>query len=89
MSVLVRAAIQLALEAFLESWHRILRYLVTRSLPITPLPYSADLPTLQLLRLAQHIQWLGSVSLLCHSIICTRVQEYQPVVHRLRLSASS
>ncbi len=29
----------------------------------------------------------GSVSLLCHYITYIRVQEYQPAVHRLRLSA--
>ncbi len=89
VSVLVRAAIQLTLEAFLESWHQMLRYLVTRSLPITSSHCVADLPTTLLPRLDRHYQSPAHLSLLCHSITCTRVREYQPVVHRLRLSASS
>ena len=31
---------------------------------------------------------VGSLNLICHSFAYERVQEYQPVGHRLRLSAS-
>jgi len=79
---------QLTLEAFLESRYHVLRYLVARSLPITSSDWTADLPTVLLLCLDQLFHPLAHTNRLCHSITCTRVQEYQPVVHRLRLSAS-
>ena len=61
VSVSVRAVIRLSLEAFLGSWHQLFRYLIARSLCITSLLYTADLPTVQLLCLLRLFQ--QSVSL--------------------------
>ena len=47
----------------------------------------ADLPTRPTLRLP-HNPVSGNAILLRHSVTSVEVQEYQPVVHRLRLSAS-
>ena len=48
---------------------------------------TADLPTVPTKRLP-HNPISGSIILLRHSITTVEVQEYQPVIHRLRLSAS-
>ena len=75
------------LATFLESWHQSLRYLIARSLHFTPCILCTDLPLHLLSRLYYHPVGSRS-SLLCHYFTYIRVQEYQPVVHRLRFSAS-
>ena len=80
----------LKLEAFLESQYHQLRYQARG--PFTPhnvFPLKcADLPTHKVPRLVRN-PITGMINCLCHSITYMRVQEYQPDVHRLRLSASS
>ena len=70
VSVLVRANTQLTLETFLESQNPSLRYLLTRSLPITSLHCMADLPTILLLRLDALFQSCARLFCLCHSFTC-------------------
>ncbi len=78
----------LKLATFLESWYHCF---TTRIAPFAPHHVFAlsttDLPIVQLPRLDQN-PLIGQFNHLCHYIAHIRVQEYQPAVHRLRLSAS-
>ena len=79
---------ELSLETFLGSWHHVLQYLSKD----VPLPVTSYIPlthfTVSLLYALTTIRSVAHTSLLRHSFILTRVQEYLPVFHRLRLSAS-
>ena len=70
VSVSVRAAITLSLEAFLGSWLQLLRYLLARSLRITSWILYADFPAYLLFCLPPH-PVVGPSSLLRHSITLT------------------
>ena len=88
VSVLVRAAWTLSLEAFLGSWPHVLRYLPKRSLtchalhPVHAfyLAPAASLRPKSIHRVTLAFSVTPSLSI--------RVQEYLPVFHPLRLSAS-
>ena len=89
VSVLVRARFA-SLDAFLEGMASGTSPVLART-PVSDLS-SADLPTEHPTRLPQDYHRLGFLSLPCPAIGNSGkyvVPEYQPVVHRLRLSASA
>ena len=88
VSVLVRAAHRLALEAFLESWHRRLRYLARAVHSPSRLQIDS-----RICLTASYLAWSGihlpvRLAFFVTPSLDARVQEYQPVFHRLRFSAS-
>ena len=88
VSVLVRARFA-SLDAFLEG---MASGTSPKWLGLPSQAYSADLPTEHPTRLPQDYHRLGFLSLPCPAIGNSGkyvVPEYQPVVHRLRLSASA
>ena len=88
MSVLVRAAHRLTLEAFLESWHRRLRYLARAVRSPSRLQIDS-----RICLTASYLAWSGihlpvRLAFFVTPSLDARVQEYQPVFHLLRFSAS-